>query len=124
MSDPTDVSTFTEVNRVKVNDVNVFEAKQINMASYTGTGQYIAIKVDSLSYFYIDDLVVEVTPSCLRPINLVSTGATSNSVSIHWDVIGTESAWDVVCGSVGFDPNDATIISSSMQMVTINGLLP
>ena len=100
MTDPTDATTFVEI------------AEQALTTSYQefmypipadATAHYIAIMIDaatserSTNSVYIDDIVIEQAPSCVKPAGLA---VTANSIAAHsatvtWTERGSATTWIV-----------------------------
>ncbi len=108
ISDPQDMTTFESVATLTPTNVSTWEQFTVNFASYTGTGQYIAFKVQDLSYnnrIYIDDVWIGFAPSCNTPTGLTSidTGLTESSITLDWD--GAEDSnvfsWNIFYRHVG-----------------------
>ena len=92
-----DGESFTEVQSVEgvSNDYAEFT---VPLTSYAGSGRNIAIKCGSSSsylYYYIDDVTVEVIPSCLIPTGLTNTAVTYNSASFVWQPGKDETEWNI-----------------------------
>lgn len=90
MTDPTDTTTFQLVSTVsREGSVSDFEDKEINFASYTGEGRYIALVLSreyASSMFpscFVDDLTVEASAFCTAPVN-VTAEVDANSATISW----------------------------------------
>jgi hypothetical protein len=96
------------------------------MNSYTGTGQYIAVRSpnEGSSYVYIDDVVIDNIPTCLRPERVRATNMTSSSADILWHSRGTESVWEIAYGTAGFDLSTATPVAVYDTLYNLTGLLP
>jgi len=60
-----------------------------------GTGDY---------YVAIDNILVEVIPSCDYPYNLSASGITSSSAVLSWSQEGSPVSWDIELGVEGFSP--------------------
>ena len=94
MTDPNDVSTFTTLQTISVQG-DTYTKYIAKLTNATATDSYIALKLTrtagSYSYLYIDDLTVDVMPSCWPVTNLTVDATTSNSVTLSWnDVDNTE----------------------------------
>ncbi len=94
MTDPNDVSTFTTLQTISVQG-DTYTKYIAKLTNATATDSYIALKLTrtagSYSYLYIDDLTVDVMPSCWPVTNLAVDATTSNSVTLSWnDVDNTE----------------------------------
>jgi Fibronectin type III domain. len=129
MTDPADASTFVPVATLQPSSTASDWIEQtVYFTNYTGNGHYIAFKneyASTYSYAYIDNLEINVTPTCIRPQNLTVTGTTSSSVTLTWTEMGTATDWNVVYGPVGFDPD--TVVTNienvnTTPTVTISNL--
>lgn len=70
----------------------------VPLLDYTGTGRNIAIKCGSSNsylYYNIDDVLVEVIPSCWVPKALAVTETSCNSATLTWTAGKDETAWNV-----------------------------
>ncbi len=129
MTDPADFSTFTVVKSFRSTDfpsTATWYEFEILMNSYTGTGQYIAVRSpnEGSSYVYIDDVVIDNIPTCLRPERVRATNMTSSSADILWHSRGTESVWEIAYGTAGFDLSTATPVAVYDTLYNLTGLLP
>lgn len=89
MTDPTNASTFTQVGEA-IAPTASYEQYKVRFLSYTGSGQYIAIKqvITSASYSadytYIDNLEVNHIPACLEPNTPVVDNITNHTARVTW----------------------------------------
>lgn len=125
MSNPTDAGTFTMVGEVFPTGTHA--PFQVSLANYAGTDNYIAFKHGNMGKtqtIYIDDIVIEVLPDCIEPINLTVSGITNNTADLGWTVQGNETTWDIVYGEPGFDPLTAgtTVAGITVNPYTLTGL--
>ena len=96
MSDPTDTSTFVAVDTVFgfTTEHQVFD---VSLGTYTGSGTHICIRTfgSASNMIYMDDLLLQLQPSCARPsdINLVQVGMTS--ATLTWSH-NADSTWYVI----------------------------
>ena len=70
----------------------------VPLSDYTGTGRNIAIRCGSSTgylYFFIDDVKVEVIPTCLIPTGLSNTAVTYNTASFVWQPGKDETEWNI-----------------------------
>lgn len=94
----------------------------------TGT-YYVGIK-GSLNYtpYYlsIDDISVDLAPACLKPVDLAVDAITEATADVSWTEQGSATEWEVVYGSVGFDPTTegTTVPVSTDPEVTLESLTP
>ena len=91
-------------NFVQVDDVEgvstTYSEFTVPLSNYTGTGRNIAIKCGSSTgysylYFNIDDVLVEVIPTCFIPTDLDVIDTDVNSASITWTAGKDESEWNL-----------------------------
>ena len=84
MTDPTDPTSFYPVDTVQHTAPTTWEFQKVRLTNYTGNGKYIAFKnLTTASYagYFIDDVTVELMPSCMEPENLAISAVTSTSTS-------------------------------------------
>ena len=124
MTDPTDSSTFVPVQTVAASATNTWEPFEVSLASYTGTGSYIAFRNLTTSTYaiYMDDIIIDLLPSCPKPTNLTAQGSTSDTITLAWtDPTGT--MWDVIYGPAGFDPDTSTTAEIEYGFTTNSGTI-
>ncbi len=120
MTSPTNPATFVPVDTVYVTATSTFQDNEVFMNSYQGTGQYIAFKHTNSSSFYMDNLVIDVIPTCPRPTNLTVGNINPNSAEVSWTSHGTETAWEIQYKLV----SDATwtLVQTTTNPYTLLGL--
>ncbi|MBR5920106.1 MAG: fibronectin type III domain-containing protein [Bacteroidales bacterium] len=127
MTDPADATTFTAVDTI-VWQTTAYTTFEIPLSHYTGAGGYIAVKApkpaSGYNYGYVDNVVVNLLPSCPIPRHLTATNATTTSVELTWDEMGSATSWDIEFGPMGFTPGTGTVESASTNPYTVNGLNP
>ncbi len=103
LTDPADMSTFTLVQDVVV-EGTTYQQYEVSFANYTGEGQYIVLlatinpeSTASSRYgsFYVDDLMVDLIPNCLRPTDVTVSNITANGAEITCVAGASETAWTV-----------------------------
>ncbi|MBQ9254067.1 MAG: fibronectin type III domain-containing protein, partial [Bacteroidales bacterium] len=82
MTNPTDASTFTQVGSVTL--TSDYELYELPLSSYEGEGAYVAIRNTSNNYIYLDNLSLELIPSCSRPSNL-SASTVDDDIELSWE---------------------------------------
>ncbi|MBR1770344.1 MAG: choice-of-anchor J domain-containing protein, partial [Bacteroidales bacterium] len=89
MTNPADASTFVPVSTF--NATYSFSFYEIPFSSYDGDGAYIAIRNASTDYYgtYIDDMTLEMIPTCSRP-GALAAQPSSNSATLTWTSTGSE----------------------------------
>ncbi|MBR5912011.1 MAG: fibronectin type III domain-containing protein [Bacteroidales bacterium] len=95
MTNSADITTFEEVATVTVKDAT-FQEYTAFLENYTGEGRYIAIRFNSSTsgYIFVDDLTVDVAPSCRIPKDL-DAETTDLSATLTWTAGLNETAWNV-----------------------------
>ena len=92
MTDPEDASTFTAVGSVTPSET--YTLYEIPFLSYTGSGNYIAIRNVSTAtgnawnYFHVDDISLSSVTGCTAPINLTAVPST-HSATLSWVSTGS-----------------------------------
>ena len=130
MTDPTDASTFTAIESVHPAGIT-YEEFEVPLASYTGTGAYIAFKAivhpgyTSSQYIYLmlDDVTLELAPSCVRPTNVEVYNVTNHEATISWDDNSNYNSMNVYwgTGATFASATDSTVVSGD-NSYTITGL--
>ncbi|MFV0500745.1 MAG: fibronectin type III domain-containing protein, partial [Bacteroidales bacterium] len=90
MSDSININSFDTIAVVSPQSTGTWETFHVPFTNYTGTGQYIAFKVEGTgvsNIIYLDDVELYVTPPCAIPIGLtdIDSLATLNSITLDWD---------------------------------------
>ncbi|MCR4965009.1 MAG: fibronectin type III domain-containing protein [Bacteroidales bacterium] len=129
MSDPSDATTFevvdTVTSTISGNGSQYYEYQIVSLGSYAGTGQHIAFRVSNAVEcgYRLDDVTVSEIPSCMHPTNLHSTSVGSNSVGLGWTEMGDATAWNIIYGPTGFDPETAgTLVAADATTYTVDNL--
>ena len=130
MTDPTVSSTFVAVDTINMTPLpaSSIETYVVNLANYTGTGKYVAFYcpwidttsgVVSYNYIYIDDVELDITPSCSPVAGITATNATTSSVTLSWtDAFNTGATYTV------YDMSDSTVMGTGITgtTYTVTGL--
>ena len=124
MTDAYDFNGFVPVDTVFCTSLSVFEYKEVDLNTYTGTGRFIAFKslTTSNGAIYFDDLNVDLIPSCKRPGNVAVSNIDMTSAVISWTERGNAIAWEIEYGPVGFTPGSGTTVQASSNPFTLTGL--
>ena len=96
MTDPTDATTFEQVAYVTNSSTAAWYPKEVFFTNYTGQGQYIAFMIryhTSTVYGYIDDLSIDLIPSCPKPSNITVVSAETDQLEIGWQENGSAISW-------------------------------
>lgn len=107
MTDPNDINSFDSLATFTPSNTNSWEEFEINLDSYSGTGQYIAFKSDrraqnSDNTVYLDNVKLDFIPACPIPRNLVVDSVGTNAVSLSWMERGVATSWAIEFGETGF----------------------
>ena len=62
--------------------------------------------------------------TCPQPTQLALIDATNTEASMTWNVVGTETQWQIQYGPVGFTPGSGTSVFTTNYPDTITGLTP
>ena len=95
ITNPADASTFEPVETLE----QVTAYTKVGPFSFAGApnGAYIAIQYagGSSAYgsAYVDDVTVDVAPSCMQPSGLNASSVTDEGAVISWTAGGSETAW-------------------------------
>jgi hypothetical protein len=95
ITDPSDASSFVAVETLD----QVTSYAKVGPFAFTGApaGAHMAIQFagGSAAYgtAYIDDITVDVAPSCILPSGVKATSVTDESAVISWTAGGSETAW-------------------------------
>ena len=115
MTDPYDISTFVPVDTVAPSALNTWEMFEVPLNTYTGTGKHIALLSPNgaYSYPYLDNIEVDVIPTCPRPRDVVSVGTHPDTIIVDWTEFGTATEWQICYGPAPIDPTlgQGTLIS-------------
>jgi len=123
MSDPDDFSTFVPVDTVQTVEAYAANRREVYFDYYQGSGTYIAILSDSVGDIDVDDLVLEIAPSCLAPSGLKAINMDQNSAALLWNPANDEHAWEIAYGTDDFDPDSTpNICVTNMNPFTLTGL--
>ena len=94
-------------------------------ANVTGDG-YVSFLAtsDYGTNIFIDQVEVEVLPSCVEPSALVTSNITATSVDLSWTENGNSLSWAIEYGPSGFTPGSGTTVTTNVYPYTVTGLLP
>ncbi|MDD3874986.1 MAG: fibronectin type III domain-containing protein, partial [Bacteroidales bacterium] len=100
------------------------EEIMIDLSAYAHQTIKLAWFVDGMSQeipsWVIDNVLIDVMPTCLMPTALNATNITSNSADLSWTAGGNETIWDVKVGYQGFSPHDTMNYLQSQTGLTNN----
>lgn len=70
----------------------------------------------------IDDVSITEAPTCPAPTNLNLVTANADSAIFDWNVVGSETEWEVEYGAPGFTLGTGTVMVSTTNPDTVSGL--
>jgi chitodextrinase len=124
MTNPTDVSTFTEISTQSL--TTSYQEFEYIIPS-DATASYVAIMIEAATAerttncVYIDDIVIREAPSCLKPTDLNSTNITENSAELSWTAGGSETEWTIYYKKTT-DENYIEVTDVTENPYTLEGL--
>ena len=94
MSDPSDASTFTPVETFTFAATGVYDQYTSYLGNAAAGKPYIAFKYNcgsTYTYIYMDDITVDVAPTCSPVTHLTVDNIYGTNASLHWEpnVVGT-----------------------------------
>ena len=133
MSDPTDISTFVPVDTIGINGTSEVVNAEVIFANYAGAGQYVAFYDSPVlinenprggnynySYIYVDNVVLQVLPTCLKPTNLATTAVNAYDATLTWNERSSATQWEVTLVS----STDTLVFTANSNPFTATGLTP
>ena len=90
MSNATDTSSFELVQTLPVSSTGTWYYYEVNLDStqLSGLGNYIVFRqvnqTSNIYYYWLDDINIDVIPTCIRPTDLTYSEVTTTSVTLQW----------------------------------------
>ncbi|MCZ2222436.1 MAG: fibronectin type III domain-containing protein [Chitinophagales bacterium] len=80
-------------------------------------------------YLYVDNISIDLTPTCSEPTNIVASNVTTNSVDLDWDapVMGTPTSYSIYYSTSNTPPSFTeapTVSGISSTTYSLSGLSP
>ncbi len=124
MDDPNDETTWEEVAIVSGPSSSAWDTVEVLLASYEGSANYIAFRVDySTTFTYIDNLIVSYIPDCVRPSNIAVSNINETEAEISWDPgKPTDNAWCIYYREQDDNAWDSVLTPNNPHLLT--GLNP
>ncbi|MBR3557435.1 MAG: fibronectin type III domain-containing protein, partial [Bacteroidales bacterium] len=130
ITDPTDASTFVEVLQVPAQSGSYNRAHSLLYGPFTfgenvPDGARITLRFTSATNncsWNLDDFTVEMKPDCQIPTMLTVTDVTATSATLGWTAGGSEEAWNIEYGPVGFEQGTGTVVAADANPFTVTGL--
>ena len=123
MTDPSDITTFDTVADLQVENISTWEHFELPLSGYTGTGRFVAFlsKADVLNYIYLDDISIDLLPTCPRPTRIDTVNVTTSTATLLWHESGTATSYRVSYAANG---NTAISLEVHDTTVSLTGLIP
>ena len=125
LTNPTDKTTFVPVDTITISNT-AYENFEVPFTNYTGTGTYIGIMGPrpSVNYNqgYVDNIMVNVLPDCIRPSHVTVGSITASSVTVNWTPGDQETMWEVAVVPPGQSITTVTPETASAFPYTVNNL--
>ena len=128
MDDPADATSFVPVDTIRpASPASSWVERAVSFSGYTGNGHYIAFYNGDPSTdpgSYMDNLIIDLTPTCPKPKDLHVVNVTPTSVELEWTEVGSATNWEIAYGAPGFDPDGATatVVTASTNPFTVQNL--
>lgn len=131
MSDPDNASTFVPVDTVRLNTIGQWEQHVVDLATYAGSGQYVAFYFKPYNgqyHFYVDDIYLG---NCA--ISDVSTSTTVSAVTLNWQTHHSPTQLQILYGQQGFLPENGEALDTlfvtapstgTCNLTTVAGIQP
>ena len=79
----------------------------------------------AINYTFIDDVVIELIPSCASAANVAASNVTDVTADLTWDAAGSlATSYIIEYGMRGFVPGTGTIATTTTNSYTLTGLVP
>ncbi|NQX86660.1 MAG: fibronectin type III domain-containing protein [Flavobacteriaceae bacterium] len=103
---------------IKIYDLTAYIDNDV-MLQFKGTSN-----ASSGSYIELDNIIVQETPSCEAPINLMVAGITGGSAQLAWTSLAGETAWEIEYETTGFSQGSGTTVVVTENPFELEGLNP
>jgi hypothetical protein len=103
----------------------------VDLSAYAGSGNVqVRFHADETSSgtdyendIAIDDVSFDEAPSCFTPSNIAVDAFTATTATLSWTENGTETNWNIVYGTPGFDPlTEGTTVAADANPFTVDPL--
>ncbi|MDL2296956.1 fibronectin type III domain-containing protein, partial [Bacteroidales bacterium OttesenSCG-928-E04] len=108
MTDPANDTTFTPVQTVFNVSTTEWRTHTVYLNNYTGNGKHIAFRMSAPISMYLDDLEIDLAPTCIPVQNLAVFNQTTSSAEFVWMGPGNAVSYEIEVGLPGFTPGDGT----------------
>ena len=120
-------STFTPIDTLPLASYPNESMQASYLVDYTGTANYIALKFEGNSgtgtAHYIDNLTIDVAPSCIAPQRVHAVNLTNTVCDIVWST-SQATNYSIEYGLHGFTPGTGTTMTTTTRAASFTGLTP
>ncbi|MBQ9638779.1 MAG: fibronectin type III domain-containing protein [Bacteroidales bacterium] len=107
MTDPADTTSFTPIATCRPTTTRTWQHFEVSLAGYHGSGRYVGLRTQSSNSssgwaLYVDNVDVDLLPTCPKPTDLNVVATTAATATISWRANGTASTYEVQYDSVPF----------------------
>lgn len=119
-------TNFIPVRDIQFASTTASEHFSVYLFGYSGTSHTIAFRnynndgASSYSYIYLDDISVNLLPSCYPVDSLRVDNVTPSSVELLWN--GNASSYEIEYGPVGFAQGQGTTLTSTSSSILLGAL--
>lgn len=118
-----DNTTYTKIQDLSVSQSwNNFT---ITINNLPQNAKQLVFKYIGFWYSYLDDIVIQATASassCPSPKELTCNSITATGASFTWQQGGSETSWQYIYGTKGFEPDWTNAQLATTQSVNLTGL--
>ena len=118
---------FLQSGPLQTLDTDPWTNVGVNLGTYVGQTIYLQLTFYRLNTGFTTDMAIDLIQvescfSCVAPSNLMASNLTTTSADISWTAGGSETSWNVVTDTVGFNPYAATNIVAANDSLSVSGL--
>ncbi len=121
MSNPSDPNSFNELTTFVLS--NNYQNYTFYLNNYIGSDKYIGFKIATNDWHtetYLDDILIDLAPTCIPTHSLMADNITASSSTISWHAGGNETLWTLNYGPKGFNPDSSGTSVSGLTLPTYN----
>ena len=121
MDNPSDTA-MEVLGTISIAGSTTWTEYSVPLNAHVGPGQFVAIRAlrpSSSWYAYVDDITLGAAPTCPHVNDVISTAASTTSITVNWTDIAGASQWQV---RYGLTAATMTTVIANSHPYTINGL--
>ena len=130
-TNPNDPSTFTAIDTLDLRGhTNWVSVEELDFSNYTGTGKYVTLLTRpeivtgtyAYSSIYIDDIELDLIPTCRRPADVRVNSVSATTIELAWTERNAATSWEIEYGPMGYAQGTGTTVVANTNPFTITGL--